>query len=228
MERPSIVIATPHRRHDHLEQRLRVLLSGHEVVRVRARSDLTVDALRRIDPDFVFFPHWSWLIPKDIHEQFECVIFHMTDVPYGRGGSPLQNLIVRGHKETVMSALKCVQDLDAGPVYMKRPLPLGGTAEEILTRAAAVIESMIVEIVQSRPAPVPQRGDVVHFKRRQPQDGNIGPLTDLRQVTDYIRMLDAEGYPRAFLETEHLHVEFSDAQMGNEFVEARVRIRKRL
>jgi len=37
----------------------------------------------------------------------------MTDVPYGRGGSPLQNLIVRGHTETKLTALRCVRDLDA-------------------------------------------------------------------------------------------------------------------
>ena len=44
----------------------------------------------------------------------------MTDLPYGRGGSPLQNLIINGHKETMMSALRCVQELDAGPIYLKK------------------------------------------------------------------------------------------------------------
>ena len=46
----------------------------------------------------------------------------MTDLPYGRGGSPLQNLIVRGHKHTMISAIKCVKELDAGPIYLKKPL----------------------------------------------------------------------------------------------------------
>ena len=32
---------------------------------------------------------------QEIHENYKCIIFHMTDLPFGRGGSPLQNLISR-------------------------------------------------------------------------------------------------------------------------------------
>ncbi len=55
---------------------------------------LNYDEMKRIGPKYIFFPHWSWVIPKDIYTNFERVIFHMTDVPFGRGGSPLQNLIL--------------------------------------------------------------------------------------------------------------------------------------
>ena len=61
---------------------------------------------------------------KEIIKRFECVCFHMADVPYGRGGSPLQNLIARGHRETKLTALRMVEDFDAGPVYSKMPLCL--------------------------------------------------------------------------------------------------------
>ena len=74
------------------------------------------------DVRYVFFLHWNWLVPECIWKNHECVCFHMTDVPYGRGGSPLQNLIVRGHTETKLTALRMVAEMDAGPVYAKRPL----------------------------------------------------------------------------------------------------------
>src|SRR2546427_4886313 len=93
MTPPAILIATPHGRNDLLEQRVRNRLPEHQVVRLRAKQELAAEKLKQIRPDFVFFPHWSWPIPEEIHSQFECVIFHMTDLPYGRGGSPLQNLI---------------------------------------------------------------------------------------------------------------------------------------
>jgi len=38
----------------------------------------------------------------------------MTDLSYGRGGSPLQNLIVRGYKDTMISALWIEKELDSG------------------------------------------------------------------------------------------------------------------
>ena len=224
---PAIVIATPHRRGDVLEQRLRERLPSHTIVRVRAREELSLEALTPIAPEYVFFPHWSWLIPAEIHTRFECVIFHMTDLPFGRGGSPLQNLIVRGHTTTVVSALKCVAGLDAGPIYEKRPLSLEGTAEEILQRGAAVVEAMILDMVIGRPVPVPQQGEVVEFKRRRPADGDLAPLESPAQAYDFIRMLDGEGYPPAFLDTAHLHLEFSGARLADGYVDAHVRIRRK-
>lgn len=224
---PVVVIATPHDRNDRLENRVREGLSGYRVVRVRTPEELSLESLAEHGPEFVFFPHWSWLVREEIHSRFQCVIFHMTDVPYGRGGSPLQNLIVHGHEETMLSALQCIEELDAGPVYLKRRLPLSGTAEDILRRASALMEEMILEIVEHKPEPVPQEGDVVEFKRRQPKDGDLKQANDLRKAYDFIRMLDADGYPPAFLETDRLRIEFGDARLDDDFVEARVRIMRR-
>ena len=81
-------------------------------------------------------PHWSYIIPKDIFNLFNCVVFHMTDLPFGRGGSPLQNLIIRGYEKTKISALKVTNGIDSGPIYLKKPLSLDGTAYEIMIRAS--------------------------------------------------------------------------------------------
>ena len=70
------------------------------------KENLTVEALDRIDPRAVFFLHWSWKVQESITRRFECIGFHMTDLPYGRGGTPLQNLILRGHKTTKLSAFR--------------------------------------------------------------------------------------------------------------------------
>jgi methionyl-tRNA formyltransferase len=221
-----IALATPHVRHDLLANRLREH-RGLDVLRIRERQELTAERLAAFGPSYVFFPHWSWKIPAEIHEAFECVIFHMTDVPFGRGGSPLQNLIVRGFKETRLSAIRCVAELDAGPVYMKKPLSLSGTAEQILGRAAALTEDMIVEIVERRPAPVPQQGEAVEFRRRTAADGNLALAANLEQAYDFIRMLDGAGYPPAFAEVARLRCEFTDATMNDGYLEARVRITER-
>ena len=54
----------------------------------------------------------------------------MTDLPFGRGGSPLQNLIERGIKQTKISAIKCVKELDGGDIYLKRDLETFDKAEK--------------------------------------------------------------------------------------------------
>lgn len=188
-------------------------VTGQTCTAISTREELSAEYLSELRPTAIFFPHWSHLVPAEVYDNFECVIFHMTDLPYGRGGSPLQNLLARSIYETQISALRCVRELDAGPVYMKKPLSLHGTAHEIYVRANEIIEAMIIAIIREHPEPVEQSGEVVTFKRRTPQDGDLLELRSLQQVYDYIRMLDADGYPKAFIETEYLRLEFSRASL---------------
>lgn len=184
--------------------------------------------VEKTKPSYIFFPHWRWIVPKKMLERFECVCFHMTDVPYGRGGSPLQNLIVRGDKSTVLTALRMEEGLDTGPVYYKRPLSLEGKAEAIYRRATLLSWDIIEQMVEQRPDPTPQKGEVVLFKRRTPDQSHIPCRLDLEQVYDYIRMLDAPGYPRAFLEVDGYTVEFEDAvlQNGEIIAQAKIKIKE--
>jgi len=201
--------------------------TGHEFVYIERKEDLSVEFLEKTEPRYVFLPHWSYLVPENVYENYECIIFHMTDVPFGRGGSPLQNLISRGIYETKISALRCVKELDAGPVYLKRPLSLYGSAEEIYLRASEIIEDMICQIIKEQPVPVEQTGEITCFPRRKPEQSNIAELTTLKQVFDHIRMLDANGYPHAFLETEHFRFEFERASIKKGWVIADVKITER-
>ena len=184
----------------------------------------TLDAalVRSLQPQYVFFPHWSWTVPDDVLATGECVCFHMTDVPYGRGGSPLQNLIARGHTETRLSALRMVPELDAGPVYIKRDLSLEGAAHEIFERCARLTFDMIEEIVVDQPEPVPQSGTPVIFSRRRPEESRLPRNETPAAIFDHIRMLDAEGYPRAFLDYGDFRLEFRDARLEDDEVDARV------
>lgn len=202
----------------------------HEIRLITQKEEFTYDNICDFDPDYIFLPHWSYYIPGKITDAWECVVFHMTDLPYGRGGSPLQNLIVRGHRETKVSAIRVTAVLDEGPVYMKKPLSLDGSATEIFERCAdLVFNEMIPCFLEGRPEARPQEGEPVIFKRRKPEESEITPDMDINKIYDYIRMLDAEGYPRAFIDYGAYRLQFEAASFdgaGNT-LEARVIFRKR-
>jgi methionyl-tRNA formyltransferase len=189
-------------------------------------TKLTSEAVAAINPQWIFVPHWSHLIPESIWGSWPTVIFHMTDLPYGRGGSPLQNLIDRGHSSTMLSALRCGAGLDTGDIYIKQPLSLHGSAEEIFLRADGVIEQMIEKIVREEPVATPQRGDPELFSRRTPAMSNLAgcPEGDLSSWYDQIRMLDAEGYPHAFLDARGMRLEFRRVSQRTDGLHADVRI----
>lgn len=185
-----------------------------EVIIITDRSKLTYENLKSINPEYIFFPHWSWLIPKKIYEAFTCIVFHMTDLPFGRGGSPLQNLIVRGIENTKISAIKVEEGMDTGDIYLKRDLNLSGSAEEIFIRASKIIiHEMIPNILENEIIPQKQQGEVIEFKRRTPEESEIDKKLELEQIYDHIRMLDGEGYPNAFIKFGPYKILFSRASL---------------
>jgi methionyl-tRNA formyltransferase len=225
-QQPTYIVASERPWNAQLASRLG-MRTGSRFIAITRAADLTAQSVAEAQPRYIFFAHWSARIPEAIWSAHECVVFHMTDVPYGRGGSPLQNLIARGHDTTMMSALRCERGLDAGPVYLKRPLALHGSAEEIFLRADRVIESMIVEMIRDEPAPSPQQGEVVTFTRRRPEEGDLRAASGLDQWYDLIRMLDAEGYPHAYLDVGALRLEFSRVNRRSGGLVANVVIRER-
>lgn len=203
-------------------------ITNKEWILISRREEFTKEFLSQINPQKIFIPHWSYLIPSSIYENFECILFHMTDLPYGRGGSPLQNLIVRGHQKTKITAIRVEAGIDTGDIYLKKELSLEGNAQIIFERANQIIFHMILEIIELNPKPIKQSGQIYNFKRRTPEMSNIKGLEELEQIYDYIRMLDVEGYPKAYLETKYIKFEFESVMKENDkTLKASVRIIKK-
>jgi len=196
---------------------------GNQWFLITEKEQLTFDFLQKINPRYIFFPHWSWIIREEIWRNYECVVFHMTDLPYGRGGTPLQNLILRGKKETKVSAIKVTAGLDAGDIYMKYKLDLKGRAGEIYKRLAKItFEKMIPKIIGGNLRSVKQKGRVVIFKRRKFEESELPKDVGIKKIYDHIRMLDAESYPMASLKYGKIRMEFTKANFKDGKLTAKV------
>ncbi len=176
-----------------------------------------------IQPDYIFFPHWSWIIPEVIYKKYTCIVFHSADLPYGRGGSPIQNQIIRGIRKSKVCAIKCVKELDAGDIYCKEDIDLGkGNIDEILMEISNIIFLKLIPfILDNDPTPVKQDGKLLQFKRRNPKESNINlnEINDISQFYDFIRMLDGEGYPRANIILKKFRIEFSNVSKRSNYLE---------
>ena len=197
-----------------------------QVLIINEPKSLSGEKISKISPDWIFVTHWNEILPAEIWSKWPTVIFHMTDLPYGRGGSPLQNLIKQGKKDTKLTALRCCKAVDAGDIYMKRELSLYGSAEEIFLRTDLIIEDMIVDIVKGEISPTQQIGKATIFKRRTPAESNLGSCKeqDLDSWYDQIRMLDAEGYPHAYIEVQGMRLEFRRVSRRADGLHADVKI----
>lgn len=187
-------------------------------------KELTLSSVTRIKPRYLFFLHWSWKVPSEIVNPFECVGFHPADLPFGRGGTPIQNLILRGLKTTKLSAFRMTEAMDAGPIYLQKPLSLQGSAEQIFARMSQLALQMIQTMIAEQPVPIPQKGKAVIFKRRKPEESEIQTLPSLENLYDFIRMLDARDYPKAFFHHRGFCYALSDAALTEAGIVAKVKI----
>jgi methionyl-tRNA formyltransferase len=85
---------------------------------------------------------------------------------------------------------------------------LNGSAEYILKRMAPKIIDLIKMIVLEEPIPKEQTGQVTYFQKRTLDQSEILDSMNIEQLYDHIRMLDAEGYLKDYLELKNLRVEF--------------------
>lgn len=219
----SYVFASCKKWHEPLYRKMIQEVEGNWTY-VSNRDELSV-SVSRLKPKYVFFVHWSWLVPEIIWQNHTCVCFHMTDLPFGRGGSPLQNLVMTGHDHTVLTAFRMVNEIDAGPVYVKRPLSLAGSAEEIYIRAGWLSGEIMKWMIEHDPNPLPQQGEPVLFKRRSPEQSVLPNHGSISKIHDFIRMLDAEGYPKAFIDHGDYVIHFRKARMEGDCVVAEVEIK---
>lgn len=195
---------------------------------VTEKEELTYKTLSDIKPEFVFFPHWSWLIPEEVYEHFNCVVFHMTDLPFGRGGSPLQNLLVRGIYHTKITAIKVEAGLDTGDIYLKESLDIStGSADEIFSKISDIVFGrMIPRFIEEKLLLMHQEGEPAVFSRRRPEQSEIPEGLSQRQIYDYIRMLDGEGYPAAYTKCRNGKVYYRNARLIDGVVYAEAEFRE--
>lgn len=227
----TVVIATIKQVHkDKAKKFINKNEQNYNIHIIDQKEDLSLKVLDSIKPEYIFFPHWSWIIPEEIFCKYKCIIFHTAPLPFGRGGSPIQNQIIKGYYSSVICAIECVKDLDAGGIYHSVKIDLSkGSLDEILDEISNKIYfELIPHIIKIRPEPIPQVGDIYSFKRRKPEESSLNSISgNLDKYHDFIRMLDGEGYPKAFVETKSVTIEFSNSIKRNGYLEGRFKLYER-
>ena len=192
---------------------------------IKDKKSLTLSKLKKINPKIIFFPHWSWKIPDNITKNFTCICFHETKLPYGRGGSPIQNLIKRNKKKTIISAFKMNKILDGGDIVLTQKLSLNGSAQDIFEKSSKKIFQMIKKISKMKKMKLrPQSGKVVKFKRLKNNSFLNYRVKNLNQLYNHIRMMDADTYKKVYFTLKNLKFELYDAKKTKRFISAKVKI----
>lgn len=185
--------------------------------------------INQIKPKIIFFIFWSKKISKEIFSNFLCIQFHSSDLPKFKGGSPIQNQILKEIKKTKLTAFKINNIIDGGDICMKSNILLNGKAENIYKNIEKKAIEMIKKISKKKKIYFKkQKGKPTFYSRRKPFQSNISSVINkkFKRIYDFIRMLDAESYPKAFIVLGNKKIELSDVNLKNDIVRGKFLIRK--
>jgi len=179
--------------------------------------------------DYLFFPHFSEIIPSALYSNFLCIGFHTGNLPEDRGGSPIQHKIMKGNYKTKVSAFKIEKEIDAGPIYLQKNIDLTeGNIYEILLKLSKICSVMMKEIVIRKLIPKPQKKLLPSKIRLTNENSNLTNLDlSLRSIYDQIRMVDGLDYPRAYLDIGKYRLEFTEGKFDGEEVMTTCKIKER-
>jgi methionyl-tRNA formyltransferase len=177
--------------------------------------------------DVIILAGWSWIIPKAIVESVEIVGIHPSDLPKYAGGSPIQNQIIDGVRDSAVTLFRLTPALDVGPIIYKESISLEGHLSQVLQeieRASVVVLRRYLTNWPNVPV-VTQPSERPASRRRLKPDASrltaeqIATL-NCRQLWDFIRCRE-DPYPNAFFEDETGRlvirwVEFEPAARGEE------------
>jgi methionyl-tRNA formyltransferase len=137
------------------------------------------------------------------------LVVHASDLPRGRGWSPLTWQILEGADRVNVTLFEAVDELDAGPIYLQHELRFEG--HELVDELRAMIDhatrDLVLCFVRQWPNVTahPQRGEPSSYPRRTPVDSRLDPNRSLRESFNLLRVVDNERYPAYFEHAGHVY-----------------------
>ena len=186
-------------------QNLKGELPEHEFLLQLSEPDFCELDIAAFKPDLLLFYGWSKIIPNNLVTKYNCLMLHPSPLPKYRGGSPLQNQIIRGETKSAVTIFLMDEGIDTGPIAKQKELDLSGTLIDIFERISVIGLQLTLEIVSEGLSAYEQDEEqATYFNRRKPHESEISidELTNQSSLYLYnkIRMLQ-DPYPNPFIKT---------------------------
>ena len=173
--------------------------------KVYSQEEFSEEKLDSFDPDLILFYGWSRIIPPRIVSKYKCLMLHPSPLPKYRGGSPIQNQIIRGETESAVTVFIMDEGIDTGDIIGQKKMSLLGDIPDIFDRMSRIGLEITRDFLLGNYKVVKQdNSESTSFKRRQPRQSEI-TFEELAESTgtylyNKIRMLTGP-YPSAYIKT---------------------------
>lgn len=170
---------------------------GHSVKYINNKMEIS-------NGDICFILSCSKIINKEfLLRNKHNIVVHASDLPLGKGFSPLQWQILENNEEIVLTLFEAAEIADAGPFYLKDKIKFSGIElyNEMRTLLAEKIIEMCINYVRNLDGliPVEQAGKESFYRKRNEDDDRVDPEKSIAEQFNHFRIADNDNFPLWFI-----------------------------
>ena len=130
------------------------------------------------------------------------IVVHESDLPKGKGWSPVSWQVLEGVNKIPITLLKADKDFDSGIIYFQDFIKLDGSEllDEIKTQQGLITNKLIEKFVVSYPFVKGRKqiGKSTFYNKRTPVDSELDIDKTIKEQFNLLRIVDNGRYPAFF------------------------------
>lgn len=177
--------------------------------------DKLIEKLKNIGHDAYLIHKHKEVIKGDILFLLSCerkftnlnlnkfnIVIHESDLPKGKGWSPLTWQILSGINKIPVTLLEASDEIDSGNIYLQRYINLKGHElfKEIKHLQGKITIDLVLEFVEKYKVLKPryQVGESTFYQKRNIKDSELNINKTIIEQFNLLRVCDNENYPAYF------------------------------
>ena len=172
--------------------------AGHNILWSHCLQNITA-------ADFCFCLSFSNLVPFKIRRQFKhTLVVHESDLPAGKGWSPLSWQILEGKSRIPITLFEAAEQIDSGQIYAQYWVDLEGheLIDELRAKQASATREICQWFIDHYPESLSgaraQKGKESFYMRRDSEDSKLDPYKTIAEQFNLLRVVDNDRYPAFF------------------------------
>ncbi len=130
------------------------------------------------------------------------LVIHESDLPNGRGMSPLTWQILEGKNRITITLLEASNGIDEGDIYEQSVLDFNGTElnQDLKHKQGEATINLVLNFIKNFPNNKGRRqsGISTYYKRRTNKDSELDIKKSIEEQFNLLRVCDNERYPAFF------------------------------
>jgi len=154
--------------------------------------------------DILFLISCLEIIKYDLRNKFKhTLVIHESDLPHGKGWSPIQWQILNGFNSITITLLDAADKVDSGNIWKKEIVEFEGheLANEINEQIFPIkldLMDFAIKNIDSVNKTIQKEINEPHFPHRTPKDSEIDISKSISEQFNLLRIADNERYPCFF------------------------------